>query len=300
MGKNAALNEQLHTAEHIFARCLQNAGADIHVRKVDTERADGLGEAFLKEAVPIERIIIAEREANDVIAKGLDVSVRVFKNIEEARSVFPKIRFNQDRLSDSQGIRAVNIGDFDWAACAMNHVRNTSDIMAFSVVGATYPAGETKITFRAGADAVAHMLRVKAAALAAASRDNFDAEMIGERYTALREEADRMRYDAESALKAAISSSDRAVLYVKARSINILYGPMADYLKRYADRYLIVFNDTQLLGAKGANCAFDIEGSGRQLKSAGAFLGAIKPDSISGKVVDIKKVKEHFRLMESK
>lgn len=97
-------NQQLHTAEHLFARSLQNQGIEISVRKVDTEREDGIGEAFIKGIIPLEKLLIAEQAANKAIESSLEVSSENLEDINKAIEKFPNLRFNKEMLEQVRGI----------------------------------------------------------------------------------------------------------------------------------------------------------------------------------------------------
>lgn len=295
MNGNPAPAQQLHTAEHIFARSLQNEGIEIHVRKVDTIKSSVIGEAFIKEIIPLEKIVSAELETNKIINSALDVGTENFDGVENAKEKFPSIRFNEDRLKDAQTIRVIKIGDYDTAACSQEHVLNTREIIAFSIFNVTYPNGETKIVFKAGMEAIEHMLRVKAGVLEVSCVNNFDAERIKERYISMQESSSVLNEDIYTIITKVIGSLKKPALYVNASSISVFHRPLSDYVNKNSYDYFIVFNDSQLFGVKGRNCTVQINEIGEYLKKAGAFIGAIKSDSISGKITDIIKTKEYLQ-----
>ncbi len=286
--------QKLHTAEHIFARCLQNQGVSLKVRKVDTERSDGIGEAFFEGTMPLEKLLSAEQATNRIICQGLDVKSEEFGTVEEAKERFPELRFNEEMLSGVKGITVVKIGDFDFAACAKKHACNTSQIVSFAISSVTYPSGETKMMFRAGQDAVEYSLGVKGRVLGIASSDNFEAERIGERYSALKQSLQGLSEDNSGIIEAALRSIAKPVIYVKVSNLNLFYKQANEYVEKMPDKYFIVFNDKQLLGLKGSGCAADMAKIGNDLKGIGAFVGAVKADSISGKVLDLEKVQDYF------
>ena len=293
----ATQGPKLHTAEHILARCLQMHGLDLKVRKVDTQRPDGTGEAFLVGIVPIKKILEAEQETNRKINEGLEISSEEFGNVEKAREKFPMLRFNKEMLSDVQGIRVIKIGNFDFAACAQHHVSNTKEILAFAVSNVSYPGGETKIMFRAGLDAVRYSLLIKGKVLELASSENFDAERISDRYEAAKESLKKLNADADDIIETMLLSASSQAIYVKSANVNLFYSKAGDYVKKNPGKCVVVFSDTQLFGLKGSNCSAELDKVGEQLKKDGAFVGAVKADSISGKVLDIKKVQERLAHM---
>lgn len=294
MGNEVTQNQRLHTAEHIFARCLQNQGVELKVRKVDTNRSDRVGEAFFASVIPLEKLLNAEQSTNKAISEGMMISTEEFESVEKARESFPKLRFNADMLGDVKGIRVVKIGDFDSAACAQEHVNNTKEIVAFAISSVTYPSGETKMMFRAGADALDYSLRVKGRVLGVASADNFEAEHIGERYGTMKASFHELSEDTGRIIDAMLGSLVKPVLYVRAANLNLFYKHAGDYVRKNPESYFVVFNDKQLFGLKGASCTAEMEKMGNELKESGAFAGAVKPDSVSGKVLDLKKVQDYF------
>ena len=286
---------QLHTAAHIFARSLQNLGVQISVRKADTSGTPDVGYDFIRGRIPVDRIIAAEAEVNRVISQGLDIDYDNFDSIEAAKAKLPNLRFNEERLAEVSGIRVVRIGDFDSAACSKVHVGNTSDILAFAVLRVTYPSGETRVTFRAAEAAIERMLKTKAGILTIASAENFDIDSMGERYAALAESTRALEAQLASVAYASISNSKEPFMYVKADNINAFFRPLGEYTRRNPDRYFIVFNDKQLLGARGAECSVDLGALGARLVASGAFKGSVKPDAISGRVLRVDSVVEGVR-----
>ncbi len=292
MESSVEQSQKLHTAEHIFARCLQNQGLEIKVRKVDTKRTDGTGEAFITGAIPFDKILAAEQETVGVIDEGLEVSSEDFKDLNAAKGKFPGLRFNNEMLNGVSGIKVVKIGGFDFAACAQQHVGNTKEILAFAISAVSYPSGETKMMFRAGRDAMGYLLRLKGKVLEVASADNFDAERISDRYNALKDSMQKLNDDASGIIETVLDAARAPVIYVKVSNLNLLYKQMSDHVRKNPDKYVIAFNDTQLTGLKGPNCTLEIEKIGKELKDSGAFVGSIKADSISGKVLDLKKAQQ--------
>lgn len=169
---------RLHTAEHIFARALQEQGLNIHVRKADTYRSDNIGKAYVKEIIPFEKIIEAEKTVNAKIIESIAVTEENFENLDEAMRKNPKLRFNEDRLDKEKQIRVVTIGQYDFSACKHRHVKQTSEIMMFTVKRISYLGGETEIEFLAGYDALLFLLQIKNEVLKSAMDRHFVPEKI--------------------------------------------------------------------------------------------------------------------------
>jgi alanyl-tRNA synthetase len=184
---------QHHTGQHILTRAfIQAAGADtigFH-----------LGEESVtidldKPHISPEMLDEVEDLANRIVFEDRPVTTRVI-DLEEAESI--RIRKMPDMLA-TDGLRVVEIADFDLTACGGTHVARTGEIGLIKMLRLEKRGDETRVEFRCGWRALRD-LRVKNALV-----DRLAAEFtVG--YRELDRAVERLRADlkaARSALKAA-------------------------------------------------------------------------------------------------
>ena len=277
-------SKELHTAEHIFARALQNLGVDLHVEKVDTE-SGSIGIAFFREKIDLDTLSRAEMEANKEISSGLTVSEHVFKSIEEAKAEFPAVRLNEERLEGKESLRLIKIGDYDFAMCKHQHVSNTSQIGAFALVNVSYPEGRTKIEFLSGNDALYYLLRIKSAVLGIAHPRNFPSEKISERYASAESEIKRLEKLIEN-IFAAMVGAGHNVFYAKGVEISSLYSYAKGYVDKNEYAQLALINESQVLCLTGSQNKLSMERLGKALEEGAGFKGGIKEHSLGGRISD--------------
>lgn len=275
----------LHTTEHVFARSLQELGLDIHVRKADTARENNVGEVFIKEIIPIDKLLEAERGTNGRITEGLDVSESVFPGLDAARGAFPKLRFNEDRLPDIEKsgneIRVVRIGDFDFSACKQAHAANTGEATVFIITDVSYLKGETKITFEVGNEALKELMDLEDSLVSLGMKYNFKPRQISKHYESLRDSLDDSR-KCQRELFSLILDSGKKIVDVGSVRMADFYGVMEDFLKRNPSRTLFVISESQVFIAKGQESSYDVIGLGGELEKVG-FKGKIQEESINGR-----------------
>ncbi|MGC8478351.1 MAG: hypothetical protein ACP5NE_00260 [Candidatus Micrarchaeia archaeon] len=281
--------KELHTAEHIFARALQNLGIDLHVVKVDTE-SGALGSAIFAENIGIEILQKAEEEANKVIRQALTVSEQFFESIEEAKLRFPSLRLNEERLKGKEKLRLVQIGDYDFAMCKHPHASNTSQIIAFSLASVSHPEGKTKIGFFAGNDALDYMSKIAASALRLSVRHNFDSTSIEERYSALSENNEKLKSEIETLLFHELEIGTR-VFYLKNFDISDIYESVRKYLSRNTKENICIIGDSQVMCLGGSSSSLNMKELGAILSKEGIFNGGAKEHSLNGKIADPERAK---------
>lgn len=286
----------LHTAEHMFARALQELGLNLHVRKADTYRTDNVGKAYIKEIIPFEKIIEAEKTVNAKIIENLAVNEENFENLEEAINKNPKLRFNEDRLDKDNNVRVVTIGQYDFSACKHRHVKQTSQIMMFTVKRVSYLGGETEVEFLAGNDALLFTLQIKNEALRSAMDRHFVPEKLSEYIKNENERAiETEREEKEILYKLLEKSSGLTVL--KGVKISKFYGELNYFIKTHAERRIALTNGQQITIMKGKDCKINLLELGEKLKALG-FSGSINENSINGKA-DEKIIEEVDRLWKA-
>ncbi|MGC8533323.1 MAG: hypothetical protein ACP5MV_01690 [Candidatus Parvarchaeum sp.] len=272
---------RLHTAEHVFARALQELGLNIHVRKADTYRQDNVGKAYLKEIIPFEKVMEAEKAVNSKIMEELSVTEENFENLEAAMKKNPKLRFNEDRLDKENQVRVITIGQYDFSACKHRHVKNTREIIAFSVKRISYLGGETEIEFLAGNAALLYLLQIKNQVLGAAMERHFVPEMLSEYIKNENQRMIEIEKEEKEILYKLLENSSKLIT-LKNVKISKFYGELNYFIKTHAERCIAITNGQQITIMKGKNCKVDLLNIGERLKSLG-FNGSINESSINGK-----------------
>ena len=287
---------RLHTAEHIFARALQEQGLNIHVRKADTYRSDNIGKAYVKEIIPFEKIIEAEKAVNAKIIENLAVTEENFENLEDAIKKNPKLRFNEDRLDKEKQVRVVTIGQYDFSACKHRHVKQTSEIMMFTVKRISYLGGETEIEFLAGYDALLFLLQIKNEVLKSAMDRHFVPEKLSEYIKNENERVIEVEKEEKEMLYRLLENNHNLII-LKGVKISKFYGELNYFIKTHSDMCIGITNLQQITIMKGKNCKTDLLKLGEKLKTLN-FSGSINESSINGKA-DEKLVEEIDKLWKA-
>jgi alanyl-tRNA synthetase len=287
---------RLHTAEHMFARALQEQGLDIHVRKADTYRADNIGKAYVKEIISFEKIIEAEKTVNAKIIENLPVTEENFENLDDAMGKNPKLRFNEDRLDKEKQVRVVTIGQYDFSACKHRHVKQTSEIILFTVKRISYLGGETEIEFLAGDDALIFLLQIKNEVVESAMYRHFVPEKLSEYIKNENERMIEIEKEEKEMLYRLLENSHNLII-LKGVKISKFYGELNYFIKTHAETYIGITNLQQIIIMKGKNCKIDLLELGEKLKTLN-FNGSINESSINGKV-DEKLVEEINKLWKT-
>ncbi len=135
----------MHTAEHVLNQtmvrmfgCSRAVGAHI-------ERKKSKCDYLLDRAPTPEEIAGIERRVNEVLARGLPVTVEFMSQSEAAG--FVDLARLPEGASDT--VRIVRIGDYDVCACAGSHVANTRDIEgAFRIISSDWADGRWRVRFK--------------------------------------------------------------------------------------------------------------------------------------------------------
>ncbi|MCL4391597.1 hypothetical protein M1112_02790 [Candidatus Parvarchaeota archaeon] len=272
---------RLHTAEHMFARALQEQNLTIHVRKADTYRADNVGKVYIKEIISIDSLFSAEKAVNSKILEDLTVKEEKFDNLEKAVLKNPKLRFNEERIDENGEIRIISIGEYDFSACKHLHVKKTSEIISFSIRRVSYLGGETEIDFLAGYDSIKFLLDIKNSVLTAAIENHFIPEEIGayiknEKYG--RMEAEKEEKD----LLSELIQKSSGIIEIKGVKISKFYGEVNSIVRKNPEKCIALTNGQQIMIIKGKDCRIDLLGIGKKLKEKG-FSGSVNESIINGR-----------------
>lgn len=145
-----------HTAEHLLNQlmtrmfgCERSSNAHIERKKSKI--------SFLLQQKPdrkVERMI--ENQMNELIEQDLPVTFEFVTRAElEGIIMFadedsPDSRISLERLPDdaSETIRLVRIGDYDVCPCIGKHVRSTSQIGRFEMLGTNWDEGQKSFRIR--------------------------------------------------------------------------------------------------------------------------------------------------------
>lgn len=145
-----------HTAEHLLNQlmtrmfgCERSSNAHIERKKSKI--------SFLLQQKPdrkVERMI--ENQMNELIEQDLPVTFEFVTRAElegiimSADEDSPDTRISLERLPDdaSETIRLVRIGDYDVCPCIGKHVRSTSQIGRFEMLGTNWDEGQKSFRIR--------------------------------------------------------------------------------------------------------------------------------------------------------
>lgn len=282
----------LHSAEHVFARSLQNLGLDIHVRKADTDEPGDFGKAFIKETIPIEKIEEAAESTNTELSKNLEISEYEFENMAKALEKFNKLRFNEDRIDKEGRIRVIKIGDFDYSACKHQHVKNTGEIGLFVVTKVKYLGGETEIDFLAGKKAAEYAIKQSNAALDVSMHNNLSINQINRFIDDLKARLKGSEKEGEDLLRLLLSESKSSILVLKGVKLSEKMPTVSKFLKDNPDRCVALLNETQIFISRGEKNSTDIKTAAENLKAENLFIGSYDDMHLSGKLTDVDRVKE--------
>jgi len=141
---------QQHTGQHILTRAfVEIAGANtiaFHLG-VDSVTID-LDQATL----PPETVDRVEDLANQIVAENRPVKARIVSP-DEFAAMNARARKMPDSLA-TDGIRIVEIADFDITACGGTHVSHAGEIGVIKILKLERKASETRVEFRCGGRAL--------------------------------------------------------------------------------------------------------------------------------------------------
>lgn len=121
---------RLQSAEHIFARVVQNEVPDTKIAIAKFEDMDtGVVEFRTETDLRNFKLKFWEKEVNVIIKKDLPIRVVILKRSDA------KMLFDLSRVPENvEKIRVVSIGDFDSRPCKDQHVSKTSEIGDFELL----------------------------------------------------------------------------------------------------------------------------------------------------------------------
>ncbi|PWI48291.1 hypothetical protein CEE45_07495 [Candidatus Heimdallarchaeota archaeon B3_Heim] len=125
-----------HSAQHVISRYFQvNYQAETVSTQLKYEKSRLDFQPLRK--IPLEELGTITKKINMILAKKLPVSIKALPR-EEAFSYLREKKYQTKYLEmvpkSIKSIRIVSIGDYDFAACAGTHVKNTSEIGKVSLI----------------------------------------------------------------------------------------------------------------------------------------------------------------------
>lgn len=134
----------MHTAEHILNsvmdkmyHCGRSFNSHIESKKSKCDYR-------IRKALSGKEVTAVERTVNEIIKLNVPVGEELVSRREADE------RYFTGKLPADAGeyIRIIKIGNFDACPCIGQHVSNTSDIGAFSIISADFNEGVLRIRFR--------------------------------------------------------------------------------------------------------------------------------------------------------
>lgn len=143
-----------HTAEHLLNQLMERMFGCERSRNAHVERKKSKMSWTLDHKPSRSEEKEIERRMNELIAEDLPVTYEFVTRAElegivmGADSSSPDARLSLDRLPENAGdtIRLVRIGDYDVCPCIGKHVRSTSQIGRFEMLGNNWD--NDKMSFR--------------------------------------------------------------------------------------------------------------------------------------------------------
>ncbi|MDH7508292.1 MAG: alanine--tRNA ligase-related protein [Methanomassiliicoccales archaeon] len=139
-----------HTGEHILFSSILRESPDIELVKIHISPSKK--SLVVRGHVDWSVIARALKTANEVVCMGLNVTENWLERNEVAAS---NIRAKLEKITENN-VRVVKIGEFDQAACAGIHVRNTAEVNMIFVtkISSAKPAGDFEVSFEIGKNAM--------------------------------------------------------------------------------------------------------------------------------------------------
>ena len=283
---------QNHTAEHMFSGiCHQrfgvaNVGFHLGSRDVTVDFDRELSRECLLEA---------EREVNRAILRCLPVTAEV-----PPPEVLATLTYRA-KLSLTEGVRLVTVGDVDVCACCAPHVRNTGEIGVFKVLEAIRYKGGIRVHVKAGWDALEDYCRRYDATAAAGAMLSVPSEEILPAVCRLAEENKELAFalrgakkDALAARLAAVSPSEGNLVHFEREADGDLMLAAVNLLLPKAGGLVAVFG-----GEEGAyrfciGGGADLSPYSRQILSAIGGKGGGKGEMLRGSATATKQEIEKF------
>lgn len=134
----------MHTAEHILNATMVRMFGCPRSRNAHIERKKSKCDYELPDCPTEEQVAAIETRVNEVIARGLDVTVEYMPR-EEAARIVDLSKLPEDA---SETLRIVRVGDYDACACAGAHVGNTSEIGSFKILSHDFENGRWRVRWK--------------------------------------------------------------------------------------------------------------------------------------------------------
>lgn len=134
----------MHTCEHILNASMVRMFGCPRSRNAHIERKKSKCDYLLPAAPSQEQIEEIVQTVNEVIGRGLDVTISFMSHEEAAKYV------DLSKLPSgvSETLRIVRVGDYDACACAGAHVRNTAEIGRFEILSHDFDGNRWRVRWR--------------------------------------------------------------------------------------------------------------------------------------------------------
>ena len=134
----------MHTAEHILNGTMVRLFGCPRSRNAHIERKKSKCDYYLETCPTDEQVAQIEAAVNEVIDRGLDVTID-FMPREEAAAIVDLSKLPDDASST---LRIVRVGDYDACACIGAHVRNTGEIGHFQILSHDFENGRWRVRWK--------------------------------------------------------------------------------------------------------------------------------------------------------
>jgi Ser-tRNA(Ala) deacylase AlaX len=134
----------MHTAEHILNGTMVRLFGCPRSRNAHIERKKSKCDYYLETCPTDEQVAQIEAAVNEVIDRGLDVTID-FMPREEAAAIVDLSKLPDDASST---LRIVRVGDYDACACIGAHVRNTAEIGHFQILSHDFENGRWRVRWK--------------------------------------------------------------------------------------------------------------------------------------------------------
>jgi Ser-tRNA(Ala) deacylase AlaX len=134
----------MHTAEHILNATMVRMFNCPRSRNAHIERKKSKCDYYLDACPTDEQVAQIEAKVNEVIGRGLDVTID-FLPREEAAAIVDLSKLPEDA---SQTLRIVRVGDYDACACIGAHVKNTAECGNFQILSHDYENGRWRVRWK--------------------------------------------------------------------------------------------------------------------------------------------------------
>ncbi|MEM0446373.1 MAG: DHHA1 domain-containing protein [Candidatus Nitrosocaldus sp.] len=208
-----------HTAEHLFARALQNMLGFDSIQVLKVEHTDDVNRVYIRcKELSMDQIYQGMLTVNNIIDEGRVVREYTFTSLDEARKRFPDTRAYEARISGS--VRVVEIDGYDHSACIREHVSNTRECQFFIVKGISRERDLIRVEYLVGDDAKHYAIRSVARLAGIAVMLKANTNTLEATLKNLLEELDLLRARMRKVTEDAISS----VSAVSIKDIHLYHG----------------------------------------------------------------------------